>query len=659
VLYRLQFETKFSPDVEFNWDGGTPGLNGWFSHSGTDGVLPGPIRVGEARRSEDWLPSEVRLFTHAETEALYVLLGCGIRGGEALTRRWEVVEEAVAADEGRVLLEAPSGDWAEAPHEPTPAAPAEATLWVRADPDQLRRWSRPVPEDLARALELAGTPGEMCVASVGLCTPKALAGAKLSFTEPAADAGILGASPTWQWLVWHPRRTDYYGRGRTFHYVPDFFVERPDGVGCPAGETTGFWINLRLPEDAQPGVYQGELRAQAEGVSLSVPVRVRVYPFRLAQLQGRTRHMYLDPGRWRGMDDAQVLAEIADLRDHGYESVTLPALGSVTVEAGRVTGFELNEESVRAVRLALQGGLQGPFLFWGGGVTRILPGPLGLPAAVMQQRADTWPPELAVAMVDALKLLKQELAQLGVADPVMVAVDEPGYWKEGSPERLLWDVKVAQEAGWPVFCTSSELPSDPIGQGLEYHCYGGGRLTQDPERAAFIAEQTRAAGQRLWYYCTGAYSGQIGNMLRNRYLAGFFYYRCGADGTASWTFQRPRGNPFDDFEVDERTGTERSGQPCVTYPDPEHPGRNLDTPTWEGLRQAWYDHRYAETLRQAIQAAQGRDAAAAARAERRLNELMAALPWNGDAFDWPEMTNARLADTRAALAEEITRLTAR
>ena len=39
-----------------------------------------------------------------------------------------------------------------------------------------------------------------------------------------------------------------------------------------------------------------------------------------------------------------------------------------------------------------------------------------------------------------------------------------------------------------------------------------------------------------------------------------------------WTFQRPHGDPFDDFYAGE------TAQPCLTYPDPEHPGQNLDTP---------------------------------------------------------------------------------
>lgn len=652
VLYRLRFEVKMTPNVEFDWDSTAPGLNGWLSHAVKGKIPIGPVAIRETRRSEQWLPLEYRLFSHPNTNALYILLGFNATRGEALTRRWELVEERIEASENRVILETPSGEWAEEPHKPQPAPPANPVLWAPKDPDNLCRNMLPGSEDSRSPLELRGTPGEMCVGAVCLYTPRAVTKVKLTFTP--LDG--LGVTPGAKLVVFHPRRTDYYGRGMTFRYVPDFFVERPEGVQCAAGETSAFWVNLRLPKEAKPGVYRGKVSVEGMGAELALPVEVQVYPFQLSDLPDKVRHLYLDSFRWERMSDEQVLAELADVKDHGYESIDLGARGSVEIVRGKVVSFALSERSVRNIRLALQARLKGPFLFWAGWLPGELAQKLALPREVMSQSADKWPPELGVAMTEALRLMKREIQRLGIADPVLVLVDEPGYWKKGSPERMAWDARTGHDAGWPVYCTSSYLPSDPVGQNLDYHCYGGGQLTTDPVRAAFVAEHTRKAGQKLWYYCTGAYSGQIGNMLHNRYLAGFFFYRCGADGTASWTFQRPRGNAFDDFLIDQKTGAPLCGQPCITYPDPEHPGQNLDTPTWEGLRQAWYDHRYAETLRQAIESARKKNPQRAKQAEERLHELIAALPWNGNPFLWPQMTNEKMTQTRAAIAEEIINL---
>jgi hypothetical protein len=223
-------------------------------------------------------------------------------------------------------------------------------------------------------------------------------------------------------------------------------------------------------------------------------------------------------------------------------------------------------------------------------------------------------------------------------------VDEPGYWKKGSPEVFRWQYENAVAAGLATYCTSSYPPSDPLGQFLTYHCYGGGRVVTS--QWFDVAQASRAAGQKVWYYATGCYSGQVGNAGANRYRAGFLFYRSGADGEMSWTYQRPRGNAFDDF-------ANPTGQACVTLPDPEHPSHDLDTPQWEGLRQGWLDYRYAATLAQAIEEGQKdpQRKAAAEQVERQVREM-----W--DRVGWPglEATNADCERWRQQIAGWITEL---
>lgn len=655
VLYRLRFEVLIPEDAELSW-GTHSGLYGWFTHSSPTKQQSGALRINEYRRTGAWMPREFFLFTHPDTNALYVSLSWQANAGAALLRRFEIVEAPVSAAEGRVILETPQGDWAELPDElPAGREVGEATAWVPADADTLR--PHLLPDDAAadRALTLAGTAGEMCVGAVALRTPAELPEVRLTMGALSGEAGELAATAQLRQAVFMPRRIDYYGRGRTFHRVPDFFLDG-ETFSAPAGETSGFWVNLRIPEDAAPGAYRGTLTVTAGARTWELPVEVRVHPFALADLGGRVMHLYADSGRWSRMTDEQALAEIADIRDHGYESVPLSAGGEMVFEDGHCTQYRLSEDSVRMIRLAREGGLRGPFGFWTGRFPETVRARLGLPEDALAGTADTWPEAVTQGTIEAQRALLAAVTALGVEDPFIIAIDEPGYWKAGSPERYAWDMRVARESGWDTYCTTSTPPPDPLGMFVTYHCYGGGQMYLDQAHAAEVAAATRAAGQQLWYYCTGAYSGQIGMLCENRYLAGFMFPRCGADGTASWTFQRPRGNAFDDFGLDDR-GTETLGQPCITYPNPRTPGANLDTPQWEGLRQAWYDHRYVRTLEAAIARAraEGRGAAADA-AQARLDELMAGLPWNGDPMLWPQMTNARLNEVRAAIAEEIAQL---
>ncbi len=653
VLYRLRFQVKIMGGENEGPPFDPPTLTGWLCHN-VEGKSPiGSAKFVENRRGADWLQREVRLLVHPDVKALYILADFKAKRAQALTRRWEVVREPADEADGRVILDTPIGSFAQMPRAPQPDPPAEVVLWPVPNPGELRPWSMPESADLGKPVVLAGAPGEMCVATVGLFTPSDLRSVKLIFS-PAVMVGVqLASKPRWRQIVFHPRRTDYYCRGMTFDYVPDFTVNRPDGVTCRAGEATGLWINLRLADGAKPGTYRASMRVTGEGVEREYPVRIRVYPFRLKDLTDKVRSLYSDSGRWKKMSEEQVLAEIVDIRDHGIESTHLSCSGSLTVEDSTVTGFALASESRRLIRLSMKGGLKGPFLFWGGWLPETLADKLAIARKVLSECADTWPDELGSAMTQSLIHVKKAIAEEGIADPVLVLVDEPGYWKKGSPERMLWDVKTAKQAGWLTYCTSSYLPSDPIGLGLDIHCYGGWKLIFDPAQAKHMAEETRKAGQTLWYYATGSYSGQIGNMVRNRYLAGFLFFRTEARGAASWTFQRPRVNAFDDFVMSERSNRPYQTQPCITYPDPDHPGENLDTLHWEGLRQAWYDHRYAYTLREAIMAVRARDAAAADRVEKRLRKLLDGLAWNGDAFLWPEMDNAKLDETRRAIAEMI------
>ncbi len=656
VLYCLRFEVKMPPQVQFDWDVPHPGFNGWFSPMQGRQTLSGAVRIDETRRSEEWLAAEYELFTPAGADTISVTFSYNATSGDLLTRKWELLERNVDAAERRVVLQTPTGDWAEATRGHQSAAPAQAVMWAPADVDTLRPYATPSPEDLGRAAVMAGTPGEMCVAAVGIRVPGELRGVRVSCTQLAGNSGPLGAAASCRRVVWQPRRTDFYGHGNTFHHVADFLVDIADGMSVQAGQTAGVWLNLRIPEGARPGAYEGLLHATGDDVDLSVPVRVTVYPFRLQRPSGVSRSLYADAHRWASMSDEQVLAELADFADHGYDSTGIGCRGNAQVQGGHVVAYELAPESERAARLLVRSSLPGPVLVYAENVPDYLANRLGLDRGITGRKADTWPPQLATATFEALRLVKQRFAVLGIADPVMVAVDEPGTWKEGSTERLLWDVAVAREAGWPVFCTSSYPPSVPLGMNLDYHCYGGRSVWTDRQRTTVLARQTRDAGQRMWYYGTGCYSGQVGNVARNRYLGGFFCFRCGADGTASWTFQRPHGNPFDDFAADPRSNRATTGQACITYPHPERPGENLDTPHYEGLRQAYYDHCYAETLRLAIEKARNRDAAAANAAQEKLDSLMECLPWNGPAHLWPQMNNAELSRARAEIAEQITAL---
>lgn len=85
--------------------------------------------------------------------------------------------------------------------------------------------------------------------------------------KPSSDAGAAGAWP--DPLV--PRTDRYAGERRNAF---PFDLE--------PGESRVLWIEYYVPPDAQPGLYRGRVRVSVDGEPcLSVPVELRVWPFRL------------------------------------------------------------------------------------------------------------------------------------------------------------------------------------------------------------------------------------------------------------------------------------------------------------------------------------------------------------------------------------------
>jgi hypothetical protein len=428
--------------------------------------------------------------------------------------------------------------------------------------------------------------------------------------------------------------------------VADTLLSRPDGVAAPGGKTTAFWLRLTIASGARPGIYRGTLQAEVDGKELSLPVQVEVFPFALADPVDRTRGLYSDSARWAERSDDQALRELLDTRSHGIESLLLDfEKGEPTWQGEEITGWTIAYEGERTMALLARAGLRGPNLIQWWREEYDFARKLGIPGETMKQHADEWPPKLALTYRQAIKAFDAAWKKKGWGDWVYVGIDEPGYWKPGSPEFSRFEYDAAKAADVKSYCTSSDLPSDPIGRPLTYHCVGD-VFVDTPETAKRFLDEGKQYGQQIWFYGSGCYSGQVGNVYSNRYVAGFLFYKSGAAGTVSWTFQRPMGsNAFDDFLQEE-------GQPCITIPDPEHPGENLDTPQWEGLRQAWYDYRYVATLAQEIERArhdQNR-ASLVPKVESDFSAILAAMLWSPQGSSQPVITSLACDGWRLRIA---------
>lgn len=168
------------------------------------------------------------------------------------------------------------------PELPMPDLPAEvaasgAAMYVRDNALTLRTSTRPVARDIGRPLRMFASFGEREPGVIAVTPLTDIEGEiALTVSDLTGDAGTLPAS------AFDVRYIRYGEYPVTGGYVvkPHFLVPwMPDRL--QAGLTRGFWLDLVVPDDAQPGFYAGMVSLTGPGLNASLPLEVRILPLDL------------------------------------------------------------------------------------------------------------------------------------------------------------------------------------------------------------------------------------------------------------------------------------------------------------------------------------------------------------------------------------------
>ncbi len=234
-----------------------------------------------------------------------------------------------------------------------------------------------------------------------------------------------------------------------------------------------------------------------------------------------------------------------------------------------------------------------------------------------------WPDSFMSDYQDALRALAKVGERTGL--PIyIVGTDEAGNDPRHAFREIM-ELRGAHEAGLKTWCNLAPYLVEKLDGILDATCFYGDMLGSEEDCQRLVARE-HAAQREIYTITSGTYEGQDAGMMPNRYGVGFFFWRSGVDGTGIWTFQRPVGDPFDDFDDQYRDH-------LLVYP-PRNPGEAaIPTLAWEGIREGWNDFRYAYTLEMAVADARrdGRDSQAE-QGEAVLNFVRTAVPWY-DAYD--------------------------
>lgn len=647
TLYTVSFNFCFTEDAKFNYGSHYPGLHGWVVIFDEKGKEVSSWRILEQRNLVAWGNYNTNIYTTQFGSKIRFSISFNGNSGHALISDITICADEISKEENKMVISPLKGnvgyEYGEVVSVTKNAIRQldKAIVFSRSDPDNLFFYTRPTLEEINKPIIVALTPGEVGISTIAICAPQKLSKVKLMILELKNKEGKkYSGHIDWNVVHYRPRRVNYAGRGRTWRWVADSFHDVLNGIDINEDQAVVFWLKIRASPEALPGIYHGNAVLEtAEGQRGLVPIEVKVRPFRLVDTGNKIFGLYADYERWKSLSDEQIIRELNDFKMHGINCILIPS-GRPLLLNNKIAGWRFAKQDERYMRLIVQSKLGNSFVAWFGWLDKWLAYYFNVSAEELKKDPSQWPAHIKDAYIQCLILFKKEYDSKGWGEPIFHAVDEPGYWKKGSPEQFVWKYKTANDVGLKTYCTSSYLPDDPLGKSLAYHCYGK-KVLINPEYSDFVLQKTHAAGQKFWYYATGSYSGQIGNMVKNRYLSGFIFFKSRADGLMSWTFQRPRGNPFDDFYAG------KTGQPCITYPDPKNPGVYLDTPQWEGLRQGWIDFKYVSTLAEL--------AKKSTEAKKELKRILDSMPWNGDPFQDNEVTNIDCDTWREEISKAIER----
>lgn len=474
----------------------------------------------------------------------------------------------------------------------------------------------PTHEDIGRPLTVWATPGEYEPATFGVYTLKPLKQARVEVgTLRRAGGGRIEASQVDVRLVrcW-PQRTDW--QSTSFRMVPEL-LEPAAKADLPDDRITQYWLTLQVPKGTPAGDYRGMVTFRAANAASSqLKFLLKVLPFTLARPAERTWGLYADSARWQHYSDAELERELRDIRAHGIDALHLSPLahGTLRYAEGRLT-VDFTPLS-RLMAVCRRVGLRGPIVLdvqeVAGVIAKLRGGKpddaetqrlavVALSELAVRAAAEKWPPHYF-----------HILDQADLRSPGAVA----------STQALLQALK---QAGLSLSATAVDPQRVPaaIEPFLDACCYSLGFVLDGQSEA--LTTRLRASGKPFWWYGSGCYTfgrGEEGNIALNRYLAGVAFWRSGAASHWSWTFQRPRGDAYCDFDGDGKDA-------CLTYPAP---GKNVALPTiqWEAIREGIDDYAYLYTFQQMVANAKrsrhARVSTYAAQVEKEAQQRLDAVP---------------------------------
>jgi len=350
-------------------------------------------------------------------------------------------------------------------------------------------------------------------------------------------------------------------------------------VEIPAGTVKQFWLTVRVPEEAKPGEYSGQVRLIAKnGTESRLPIRLRVLPFKL---EGPVlRYSIYYRGRLRKNGTGSISSEWkspqqyeAEMRDMNAHGVPYPTVYQGYDPDLLIQMFKLRKKA---------GLLKGPLYTLGIGT--------GSP---------TNPDQLAALQNGVRKWI--EIAAAHGYGPVYVYGIDEARGERLKAQQKAWEG--VKEAGGRVFVACYKGTFEAMGDRLGLAVFAG---RPDGEEA----RKYHRIGSKIFCYANPQVGVEEPETYRRNF--GLLLWKADYDGAMDYAYQHSFGHIWNDFDH------KRYRDHVFAYPTANGV---IDTIQWEGFREGVDDVRYLSTLLKAIEKARQSYSPLAAEAERWLEQL--------------------------------------
>lgn len=519
----------------------------------------------------------------------------------------------------------------------------------------------PEREWMTNRFSLVAAPGETANLFVGAYASRnvRLSAAAGRFVRRRGPFGMfsadLGAEPA---VYRAHNRPNTSGRGQTYWIAPEVLVPFREMPLVEKNRSAMTLVQFKIPSDAQPGVYDGEVAFSDGGETHAASIRLAVLPVKIPFVDPSVHQTILHVSWYR--DDPELFVKLCRAaKARGVESLLIPcAYGRGLLKLERRNGrlavknFDRFDHALAAFKAS---GMAGTFYVHLSdklevAVARALgvnfPDKGGEQTNMIPEMQEDW---FKAAQVEALQLLRDRAGDVPFA---VLGMDEPDNGDR--LPRTMWEIARMREAGVKSALYAGAASYDKTHPDI---IIGGGTTPGASTYPHFKAEVAKHGSLMCRYGGTGSYGYAFGGLMPSRLLHGwgeFLTPEC--KGHTIWTVQM--NEPYDPDGISHFTSF---GSVCQLAKD----GSILSSLQLEGCLEGMLDYAYLKELERRLSAAKGEKAVRiAGEFEALKNDILHSVPYRLDAdtaLD-PErvakkpFNNAAAAEARRKIARWICEL---